>query len=502
MQMTTSKPKSINWIAGALCCVSLCIAGLACSGGTTTADNGGMSGTGISQGSIASFGSIFVNGVEWKTGSAQIEIDGVMSVETDLRVGMVVRVHGDLDASGLSGTATSVNYDNDVEGPIEDDPVLVVPGGTEKSFTVLGRTIIAGEFDTIFDEGASFALIARDDVVEVSGFVDNVGNVRAERIELIGQFPDVDGVELEGVVANLVKNDDGTGLFGIGSVTIDYSQATIFSGFVEADLIEGDVVEVKGTLIGGGTNRIDAAEIEHAEDDLSGEDADVLELEGIVSEFVSIAEFDVADFPVDASGATFDPMGTMITDGDRVEIKGSLVAGVVVAERVEFEDESLETVKIRAAISAIDGVARTATLLGVEVLIDANTQLEDERDGLSNFGFEHLMVGDWLSLEAISTGSGTARATRIERRNAEADVVLEGPITALDRMAPALSVMDQSIPIDVMTAYFDDLEQSRTAEEFFENPGDVEPDDVVKVTDVGALQSDALLEADIVEIED
>jgi hypothetical protein len=502
MQMTTNNPKSIKWLAGSLCCVSLCIAGLACSEGTTTADNGGMSGTGISQGSIASFGSIFVNGVEWQTGSARIELDGVMSVETDLRVGMVVRVHGDLDASGLSGTATSVDYDDDLEGPIEDDPVLVVPGGTEKSFTVLGRTIIVDEFDTIFDEGASFASIARDDVVEVSGFVDNVGNVRAKRIELIGLFPEVDGVGLEGMVANLVKNADGTGLFDIGSVTIDYSQATIFSGLVEAALIEGDVVDVNGELIGGGTNRIDAAEIELEEDDLSGEDADDFELEGIVSGFVSMAEFDVAGFPVDASGALLDPIGAMITDGDRVEIEGSLLAGVVVAERVELEDESIESVEIRAAISAIDRVARKVILLGVEISIDARTQIEDERDGLSNFGFGDLMVGDWLKLEAISTGAGTARAKQIERRNAEANVVLQGPITALDRLAPALSVMDQSIPIGVMTVYVDDLGQSRTEEEFFENPGDVESDDVVKVTDVGALQSDALLEADIVEIED
>ena len=50
--------------------VVLLLAALACVEGTQTADNGGMSGTGISQGAIDSFGSIFVNGVEWRTGSA------------------------------------------------------------------------------------------------------------------------------------------------------------------------------------------------------------------------------------------------------------------------------------------------------------------------------------------------------------------------------------------------------------------------------------------------
>ena len=50
-----------------------------------------MSGTGISQGSISAFGSIFVNGVRWDLSTATIEVDGVV-VSGRLRVGMVVRV--------------------------------------------------------------------------------------------------------------------------------------------------------------------------------------------------------------------------------------------------------------------------------------------------------------------------------------------------------------------------------------------------------------------------
>jgi hypothetical protein len=341
------------------------------------------------------------------------------------------------------------------------------------------------------------------DVVEVSGFVDGAGNVRASRIEWTGQYPAVLGVELEGVVANLAMNGDGSGLFDIGSVTVEYSGTTIFSGFTESDLVDGNVVEVKGQLVGGGFDRIEATEIEIEDEVLAGEDAEDFELEGIVSDIVSMAEFKVAGFTVDASGASFEPSGTMIMDGDLVEVDGSLVAGVIVAESVEFEDESLETVKIEAAISAIDAIGRTLTLLGVEIAIDGKTEFEDERDGLSNFGFDDLQAGDWVKLEAISTGLGTALAKSIRRESADVDVVLEGPVTALEILAPrALSVLDQPIPIDGMTAYFDDLGQARTEEEFFENPGDVQLGDVVKVTDVGALQLDALLEADIVELED
>jgi len=47
---------------------------LACTagGGGDTAATGGMSGTGISQGSVTAFGSIFVNGIEWNLDSAAI----------------------------------------------------------------------------------------------------------------------------------------------------------------------------------------------------------------------------------------------------------------------------------------------------------------------------------------------------------------------------------------------------------------------------------------------
>ena len=60
-------------LAAALCLLS-------CDGGGgeggSFADSGGISGTGLSEGAIDSFGSIFVNDVEWDLARATIEIDG------------------------------------------------------------------------------------------------------------------------------------------------------------------------------------------------------------------------------------------------------------------------------------------------------------------------------------------------------------------------------------------------------------------------------------------
>jgi hypothetical protein len=99
-----------------------------------------MSGTVISQGAIDSFGSIFVNGVEWQTTSAQVEIDGVMRPAPDLRVGMVVRVQGDFDAGGATGSAFEVVYDAipasfDVREFPHGGAVLLQSGGMSRSRT-------------------------------------------------------------------------------------------------------------------------------------------------------------------------------------------------------------------------------------------------------------------------------------------------------------------------------------------------------------------------------
>ncbi|MCA9503281.1 MAG: DUF5666 domain-containing protein [Myxococcota bacterium] len=477
--------------------VVLLLAALACVEGTQTADNGGMSGTGISQGAIDSFGSIFVNGVEWRTGSASVEIDDAAGGEGDLRVGMVVRVRGTLDADGLGGRATSVVFDAELKGPVEADPVLVSPAGVEKRFEVLGRSVVVHATGTAFGPGTGFDAIARDDVVSISGFVDGAGELRATRVEQVGVFPAVTAVELEGTVASLARGANGSGLFDLGPITVEYTAATTFADGTESALANGDRVEVRGALVGGGTTRIAASRIEREASGLGIEDAEDAELEGIVTGYVSDADFRVGGVPVDASGATRTPGTAVIADGSRVEVKGPLVAGTLRAERVEIEDAFQDDVRIEAAIGAIDAAARTIRLLGVDVRIEPETALEDERDHVPNFGFAHLAVGDRVEVEArTGAAPGAVVAAKVERERARATVVLEGPVSALDRLAPALSVLGVAIPLDGATQYFGADGSPVDEATFFADPGGVLETDRVRVVDDAALEPDALLEAD------
>lgn len=494
--------RPLAFVAG-LGVLALAGLGLSCA----ASDSGGMSGTGISQGSISSFGSIFVNGVEWDLSGATIELDGTPSNESALRVGMVVRVDGNRAQDGLSGDAQRVEFDDSIEGPIENDPVETVPG-IKKTFSVLGTTIIMRVDQTSFDDGATFAGLVADDVVEVSGFVDSVGAVHATRIERKGAFPVVDGVELRGRVANLVKNMmDGSGIFDLGTITVRYTSSTTFDDLSRATLAAGDLVEVEGMVGGVGGDEVDATRIEGESSGLGSGDSDDAKVEGIVVLCAESPDYCVSGVPIDDSGASFDPPGFMPTAGDRVECEGRLEAGILIADEVKSEDEDEESrdVRIEANVTSIDAVARTLVILGVTVSADGQTRLEDQSDlDDENLSFSELQAGQYLEIEAVSTAPSAARAISIERQDAvigEDDVRLEGPVTALDSNAPSLSILGQSIPLDGGTAYLNALGQSRSEEEFFRTPGDVMLGDIVRAKDQDAADLSLLGESDEVEIE-
>lgn len=496
------RPRTGRVVARVLLYLGLALAALFL--GCSASDSGGMSGTGVSQGSIDSFGSIFVNGVEWELGGAIIEVDGARLGESDLRLGMVARVDGRFDDDRLSGRAQQVSVDDAIEGPIENAPVETI-AGLERTFTVLGTTVVMRLGRTVFADGAVFDGLAANDVVEVSGFVDDVGAIQATRIELEGVHPARDRVELRGRVADLVRNPDDSGIFDLGPIVIRYDAATRFEDVSRASLQNGDLVEIEGTLLPSGTE-VDASQVERESGDLGG-DRDDVELEGFVALCPESLDYCVNGIPVDDSSATFEPSGFDPMPGDRVEVDGRLEAGVLIASKVESEDadELARDVRIDAVIASVDPVARNLVVLGVTIVADGKTRLEDDSDlDDENLTFAELQVGQYVEIEAIATGTSTARALSIERDDATAgddDVRLEGPVTALDPFAPSLSILGQPVPLGPGTIYRDADDQARSEEEFFRDPGDVVLGDIVRARDRDAVSLSALAEADEVEIQ-
>lgn len=181
--------------AKAISALTVCVALGACGGSgggdgqTAGIDRTGSPVPGVAAlGTVTAFGSVVVNGVRYDTSSARFTVDDSPGSQSDLGIGDVVLVRGTVDASGLTGVATSVVADDRVQGPIAsiDSAAGVV--------VVLGQTVRVGA-DTTFDDRIqprSLAGLRVGDVVEVAGLVESDGAIRATRLE-----PKLAGSELE-----------------------------------------------------------------------------------------------------------------------------------------------------------------------------------------------------------------------------------------------------------------------------------------------------------------
>ena len=124
----------------------------------------------------------------------------------DLRIGMVVKVEGDLDVSGTTGTAATISFDDNLEGPISS--ITDSSTGTVKTLLVMGQTVIVENGVTTFDDTPpySFAAMAVGDVIEVSGPTNADGSVQATFIEKkaddLATFLATDDLEIQGVAVS------------------------------------------------------------------------------------------------------------------------------------------------------------------------------------------------------------------------------------------------------------------------------------------------------------
>jgi hypothetical protein len=314
---------------------SLALAGLAlaaCGGsGTQTAgiDRGGMTTPVSVVGPITGFGSIVVNGVHYNVDNASVTVDGNPATASDLQLGQLVTVVGELDATGSTGTANQVLFQTNVRGPI------ATLNTAASEISVLGQTVIAGS-STVFDLAGvpdQFGSLRVGDLVAVSGFVSANGGIVATRIQSVMAGS---GLLAFGVVSNL---DTALLHFNLGALVVDYSQASLIEGFASGGPSNGDHVFVRGTNTAPSGSLL-ASEVRRAEDEgtQTGSEAEV---EGLITRFASATDFDVGGRAVTTTAATTYQGGTAaaLALNVKVEVAGSVNAsGVIVAARVEIDD--------------------------------------------------------------------------------------------------------------------------------------------------------------------
>ncbi len=439
------------------------------------ADNEGVAGIGgsgyVSSGSVTGFGSVFVNGVEFETDSSTFDVDGVQGTQDDLAIGMIVQVSGSINADGITGNATSIRYDDQLQGPVKG---LTAPDadGITRSFTVLGTNVIIDSGSTSFDVSGDVTLpvntpfdfdsIADNNNIEVSGFFDSSGNLQATRVELKDiTFDNSSIVEIKGTISALSSNT-----FSLGNLSVDASSATLDD--LPNGLQNGLFVEVKGTLDASRTTLI-ATEVD-AEDN-SVEDSDEFELEGIITDYVDDSNFKVSGIQVDASSASREPSTLTLSNDARIEVEGAIVNGILVASEIESEGGDIKVHAKVTEVNAAAGSFKVSPVAGQEitVTITTGTQLEDDVNEIKQFTLYDLVVNDFVEVRGYDDGSGGITANEIDVKDPD-DVIVQSVIqTGSSEALNIVKVLGIEFTIDYPgeTAFRDTNELPMTPLKFF-----------------------------------
>lgn len=501
----------------------LLLAGCSSGGGSGGAvSEGGIGGSGITRGLVTQVRSatVAVAGTTYDIDNATLDLDDATAVE----VGMKVTVEG--TRSGDTGTADTVVYDDDLEGPISAivDVEFDFDGlPTVSELTILDQTVVIQRDVTVFvdenDPNFDFDSIAMGDLVEISGFRAAPASLEATRLELVAPAataPAMPDVELKGEVSNPMPGVE----FEIGAIQILFDGTTVLEGFDGDPIREGDFVEVEGLLTAPTT--VDArngGRIELEDPAFEG-NLDDLQIEGIVSDFVSLGDFLVDGQPVDADGFTvvFEPNTTsFVQNGTFVEVEGELSNGVLVAQKVKQRGgEARVAAEIADAAMDVDAAAGTFVLLrdaqnpdGIEFKVDSSTRFEgDGFEGLSD-----LVTGDFVEVRGIrveDTATGLTDfvlATEVELEDEVGDVEVRGSVEQFVQLNRTFTLLGLDIELDDDTVYDDfPVLLPNPEDNFFQYLVAIDPNAVLDVEDETNVADDmdatTLDFADKVELED
>jgi Domain of unknown function (DUF5666) len=410
-------------------------------GGDDVANSGGIGGTGISSGSISSFGSIFVNDIEFDLTGASIRINDLPGCDpkdlcaNPLKLGMVVNASVQYNDDGKTGSAAAVEVEPALEGHVT--AVGPTTNGVRTS-VILGVTVVVSQDDTVIDDalGLTFDNLSAGDVLEVHGFFNEKDELSATRIEkkASGGGPGSE-VEIKGKIKQL-SDSTPPGTFKVHNLTVHFSSATTLDDIPGSTLIDGLFVEIKGTLRADGgvdASRIDGKQLH---DDIA-----TVNLQGIIASVdaadnrLFVLNTAVGPVSVNAAGATFEPTGLVPAPGLEVEVEGALVGGTLVAVKVKIPMQ----VKIEATVQSKSGSGSDGSLTlllnpdpmvpvhSLTVEVNGSTKMQDKVGGaIPPFDLDDVNAGvDFLKVKA-RLGAGGLVATQVKRTDPD-DVVLQGP---------------------------------------------------------------------------
>lgn len=397
--------KSIDKLKQLLLVAFISLSIMSC--GSESIVSAGISGTGIVFGVITGFGSIFVNGVEYEIDDANFNVDGNTSAnQSNLKIGMLVKLDATNNGDG-TGNATSVSYDEAIEGPVSN--LLITSDPEIITFQIFGTTVFINSSSTIFEGGSTFSNLQNNDLIEVSGFFNQSGNVIATLIEFKETLQQGSEVELHGQINNLNFNT-----FEIDGTNINYDGNTEIEDLVSG-LQENLFVEVKGTYNSGS---IDAIKIEGEDDDRDeiGESEGEINVQGIITDFTDSSSFSINGIPVqvDINQVPASVLSQLVL-GLEIEVEGNISNGIIMADEIEIR---MDERKYKARVSSVSATNLTVSIYypgipgQIELKVDNESELEDEITG--DISLTDLNPEDEVEIEAKING-GDIRVKSLKR---------------------------------------------------------------------------------------
>jgi hypothetical protein len=308
---------------------------LSCGTGGTDFAGGGTGGTGISTGSVSGFGSVVVNDVHFHTDNEVAPgfltkkisngADNSRRMDRDVfAVGMIVAVrHGTGD-----NNARVIEYRDNLRGPI-----AVLASGGDNIVEILGQTVVVGD-------AAIYASLKRDDIVEVSGFVDNAGRIRATYIYPVPPPlpPHAQEFEVKGFVSGSTLSG-----FRLGPLP-DGSGTTVMVSYPPGGPANGTYVQIVTTDRAPVGGIIAAARIESLAARTEFPDGASVDLAGLVTTPWTGSGNDLS-FEVEGKRVVWEEAGTVFVGGTRndarqsnrkVQVQGLENGGILSAARIVF----------------------------------------------------------------------------------------------------------------------------------------------------------------------
>ena len=344
-----------------------------------------------------------------------------------------------------TGEAIDVIYDDEVQGPVVSAPVDVVgSGGTQKTFGVFGQLVTIDETGTIF-EATTFGGLSANDVVEISGFRTSPTTITATYLRWIEVLnPGNSEVELRGVISGYV----GGTSFQVDSTVINFNGSTEIE-VPNGVLADGLYVEVEGVF--QADLSVLADEIEFEDEDL-GDEVDDVSLQGIISKYVSDADFEIDGQVINAGSAQFSPVDAILGNGLEVEVEGDIVGNVLIADELEVREGEVKLKAVVSSGSVDPGNNRFEInyfiVPGTVVVgVDAQTVFEDEAGAipLENMSINDLMDNDFVKVEGREV-NGAVIAGTVKRIDPD-DFKLEGAVDSFF-IDTSITILGITFPVD------------------------------------------------------